>query len=385
MVAAGKVRVGIIGAQFVADIHAAAFQILPDEAEVVAIASPTPDHARTLAERYGIARHFLDYRAMLREPDIEMVTIAAPNRLHASMTRDIAQSGKHVVCEKPLCVTLDEADEMIDVCRRQGVLLLYAEELLFTPKYLKAKQMADDGAFGRVHQVKQTQRHSGPHSAWFWDMDQAGGGALVDLGCHGAAFCYWFLGRPKVLTVYASLSTQVHGQRTAGDDTAHVVLEFEGGALGIVEGSWARLGGMEDRIEVLGARGLTYADLHMGNALPTYSDTGYGHATEKAPGTRGWSWPVFDELYNYGFPQEMQHFARCVRGKEQPQATGEDGRVVQEILFAGYASAALGQKIPLPFRPRGAARPIEFWRDPDRARRMLAPAPAAHADGENVR
>ena len=73
---------------------------------------------------------------MLREKDIEMVTIAAPNALHAAMTIDIARSGKHVVCEKPLCMTLGEADEMIDVCRREGVLLLYAEELLFTPKYV---------------------------------------------------------------------------------------------------------------------------------------------------------------------------------------------------------------------------------------------------------
>ncbi len=367
----GKVKVGIIGSRFEADIHAASFQILPDEAEVVAVASPTPGNARHLAERYGIPRHFLDYREMLREPDIEMVTITAPNGLHAAMAGDIARAGKHVVCEKPLCVTLDEADEMIEICRRQGVLLMYAEELFFTPKYVKAKQMADEGAFGRVHQVKQLERHFGPHSPWFWNMDQAGGGCLMDLGCHGIAFCYWFLGRRSVRSVYASLSTQVHGDRTEGDDTAHVILEFEDGALGIIEDSWARRGGMEDRIEVLGSHGVTYADLHMGNALPTYSETGYGYAVEKAPGTQGWSWPVFDELYNYGFPQEMQHFARCVRGREQPRSTGEDGRVVQEILFAAYASAGLGRKVTLPFRPRGPARPIDFWREPGLAQRML--------------
>ena len=365
-----KVKVGIIGSQFEADIHAASFQILPDEAEVVAVASPTPGNAAHLAQRYGIPRVFTDYREMLREPDIEMVTITAPNRLHAQMTLDIARAGKHVVCEKPLCVTMEEADEMIDVCRRQGVLLMYAEELFFTPKYVKAKQMADEGAFGRVHQVKQLERHFGPHSPWFWDMEQAGGGALMDLGCHGIAFCYWFLGRQKIRSVYCQLATQVHGDRTTGDDTAHTILEFEDGALGIGEDSWARRGGMEDKIEILGSHGVTYADLHMGNALPTFSESGYGYAVEKAPSTQGWSWPVFDELYNYGFPQEMQHFARCVRGRETCQATGEDGRVVQEILFAGYASAALGQKVALPFAAHGVARPIDLWRDPARARRL---------------
>ena len=358
----GKVKVGIIGSQFEGDIHAAAFQIMPEEAEVVAVCSPTPGNARKLADKYGIPRVFLDYREMLREKDIQMVTIAAPNRLHAQMTCDIARAGKHVVCEKPLCMTLEEADEMIETCRKHGVLLMYAEELFFTPKYVKAKQMADQGAFGKVYQVKQSEKHFGPHSPWFWDMDQAGGGALMDLGCHGIAFCYWFLNRPKIKTVYAQLGTYVHGDKTRGDDDATCIIEFENDAVGVVENSWARRGGMDDRIEVYGEGGCTYANLHMGNALPTYSEYGFGYAVEKAPTTKGWSHPVFDEHWNYGIPQEMRHFARCVRGKEEPQATGEDGRVVLEALYAGYASAAAGRKIHLPFRPEGVKRPIDLWR-----------------------
>jgi len=101
----------------------------------------------------------------------------------------------------------------------------------------------------------------------------------------------------------------------------------------------------------------------MGNALPTFSERGYGYAVEKAPGTAGWSYPVFEELWNYGFPQEMRHFARCVRGKERPQATGEDGRLVMEVLLAGYSSAAKGCKVQLPFRPSGVKRPIDLWLD----------------------
>ena len=148
---------------------------------------------------------------MLDERDIEMVTIAAPNALHARMTIDAANAGKHVVCEKPLCMTLEEADEMIDVCRRQGVLLMYAEELFFTPKYVQAKRMADEGAFGRVYLVKQSEKHSGPHGAWFWDVSKSGGGVFMDMGCHGIAFCYWFLNRPAIKDVYCQMGTQVHG------------------------------------------------------------------------------------------------------------------------------------------------------------------------------
>ena len=358
-----KVKIGIIGSRFQADCIATSVRMMPDEAEVVAVASPTPGHAQEFARRHGIADFYLDYRDMLSDPAIELVSVSAPNWLHARITVEAARAGKHVVCEKPLCVTLEEADEMIDVCSRCGVLLLYAEELFFAPKYVKAKQMADEGAFGRVHLVKQGEKHSGPHADWFWDVEQSGGGALMDLGCHGIAFCWWFLGKPAVKSVYAQLSTQVHAARTQGDDEAITIIEFEGGAIGVVENSWNRPGGMDDSIEVFGDKGETYADMLMGNALPTYSETGFGYAVEKASSTKGWSFPVFEEHWNYGFPQEMRHFARCVRGKETPISDGETGRVVQEVLYAAYASAGLERKVTLPFRPSGIARPIDLWRN----------------------
>jgi myo-inositol 2-dehydrogenase/D-chiro-inositol 1-dehydrogenase len=358
----GRVKVGIIGSGFEADIHAESFRLMPDEAEVVAVSSPTPGHAERFARKHGIPRWFSDYHEMLAEPDIEMVTIAAPNHLHATMTVDAARAGKHVVCEKPLCMTLEEADLMIDFCHIQGVLLMYAEELFFTPKYVKAKQMADEGAFARVYLVKQLEKHFGPHADWFWDVEQSGGGVQMDMGCHGIAFCYWFLNRPKITGVLAHMGTYVHTDKTRGEDDCLCILEFENGAKGMVETSWARRGGMEDRIEVYGEGGVTYADLHMGNALPTYSEYGYGYAVEKAPGTKGWTWPVFEELWNYGFPQEMHHFARCVRGKDLPQATGEDGRVVLEAVLASYQSAGNGARVGLPFRPQGVKRPIDLWR-----------------------
>ncbi len=357
----GKVKVGIIGSQFAADIHAAALQWAGSETEVVAVASPTAGNAAAIARTYGIQRVFLDYREMLKESDIEMVTIAAPNYLHAQMALDSAKAGKHIVCEKPLAMTIEEGEAMVDGAKRHGVLLMYAEELLFSPKYVRAREMADAGAFGKLHLVKQSEMHSGPHSAWFWDVNQSGGGAFMDLGCHGIAFCYWFLGRPAIKSVYCQMGTRVHGDKTRGEDNALCILEFANNAVGVVENSWTRRGGMDDRIEVYGDAGQTYANLLMGNALPTYSENGYGYAVEKAPGTKGWSFPVFEELWNYGFPQEMTHFGRCVRGKEEARATGEDGLVVMEALYAGYASAGEGRKVNLPFRAKGVQRPVDLW------------------------
>ncbi len=368
-----KVGIGIVGSRFQADCIAASVKAMPEEAEVVAVASPTRGNAEAFAQRHGIPKFYSDYREMLRDPGVEMISITAPNKLHAQMTIDAARAGKHVVCEKPLCMTLEEADAMIDACNKAGVLLLYAEELFFAPKYVKAKHMADEGAFGRVHLVKQGEKHSGPHSDWFWDVEQSGGGALMDLGCHGIAFCWWFLGKQKVKSVYSHLSTQVNASRTKGegDDEAITIIEFENGAVGMVESSWNRPGGMDDSIEVFGDKGQTYADMLMGNALPTYSEVGFGYAVEKASSTRGWTYPVFEEHWNYGFPQEMRHFARCVRGKEKPISDGETGRVVQEILYAAYASAGLGRKIGMPFRPKGIAKPIDLWKKPELAEAAL--------------
>ena len=356
----GPVRAGIIGSQFQADCHATAIGMIEEDMSVVAVASPTASHARAFADRHKVSRVYNDYKELAKDPEVEAVTITAPNALHCEMTLAMAQAGKHVICEKPLCVTLEEADRMIAACRANGVLLLYAESLLFTPKYVKAKEMADSGAFGKVHLIKQSEKHFGPHAEWFWDVKRAGGGALLDLGSHGIGFSYWFLGRRKILSAYSHLGTYVHGDKTKLDDEAVTIIEFEGNAIAVIENSWARRGGMDDRIEVYGEGGLTIANLQMGNALPTYSEYGYGYAVEKAPTTKGWSYPVFQELWNYGFPQEMRHFARAIRGLEAPLVTGEDGKVVLEAIYAGYASAGLGHKVTLPYKPT-AERPVDEW------------------------
>ena len=128
------VKVGIIGSGFEADIHAHSMRMLHGEVEIAAVASPSPGHADEFAKRHEIPCAFRDYHDLLAIPEIEMVTIAAPNYVHAQITADAARAGKHIVCEKPLCMTLEEADAMIDICEREGVLLLYAEELMFTPK-----------------------------------------------------------------------------------------------------------------------------------------------------------------------------------------------------------------------------------------------------------
>jgi predicted dehydrogenase len=353
------IGIGIIGSQFIAELHAEAFKQVPD-AQVVAVASPTEAHVKAFAAKHHIPRWFTDYQALLQLPEVQIVSLCLPNYLHCQATEDAARAGKHVICEKPLCMNLEEADRMIAACRQAGVLLMYAEELCFTPKYVRAKQLVDEGALGKVYLIKQSEKHFGPHSPWFWDVNRSGGGVLLDMGCHGIEFARWLLGRPKVVSVYAHCGTYVHQDKTRGDDNAILILEFANDAVALIEESWARLGGMDDRAEIYGSQGVTYADLLHGSALETYSEVGYGYAVEKAPTTRGWTFTMYEEIWNYGFPQEMQHFVSCVRNHATPAVTGEDGKAVLEVLMAAYASAGTGKKVALPF-VTDAKKPIDLW------------------------
>ena len=356
-----NVGVGLIGTGFIGDIHAAAFRTVPD-AEVVAVASPTPGKAKAFARQRGIANAFEDYRDLLARRDVHLVTVGVPNYLHAQVTLDAAAAGKHVVCEKPLCRTLAEADRMIDACRRAGVLLMYAEELCFAPKYVRAKQLVDEGGLGRVFLVKQSEEHFGPHMPWFWDVEKSGGGVLLDMGCHSIEYARWVLGKPRVRSVFASLGTYVHADKTQGEDHSLCIVEYEGGQTALAENSWAKQGGVDDRCEIYGSGGFTRADLLRGSSLLTYSESGYGYAVEKAGSTRGYSFTMFEEIWNYGFPQEMAHCVRCVQGKETPVETGEDGREVLRIISAAYESAGTGRRIDWPYEPRPVDKPIDLWR-----------------------
>ncbi len=354
-----RVKIGLIGSQFEAEIHVESFKMVAD-AEVVAVASPTEEHVKAFAVKHGIPHWFTDYKKLLEMDEIRLVALSVPNDLHCSVTLDCASAGKHVIVEKPFAMNLREADRMLEACRRAGVKCMYAEELCFTPKYVRVKQLADEGAFGRVYLVKQSEKHNGPHAAWFWDVNRSGGGVTMDMGCHAMEFFRWFYGKPKAASVLADMGTFVHSDKTRGDDNATIVVRFENGVEGIAEESWARAGGMDDRVEVFGSEGCAYANLHMGNAIQTYSETGYGYVVEKATRSRGWTYATWEEIWNYGFPQEMAHFVDCVKNDKAPMETGEDGRAVLELVFAAYASAGQGRRIELPF-PTDAERPIDLW------------------------
>lgn len=344
-----KTRVAILGTGFISNIHLESYKRFVHDAEIVAIYGRDLEHAKKKAEEFQIPAAFDDLDKLFESCEIDVVDICLPNYLHYDACMKATACKKHVIIEKPLALTLEQADEMIQACEDNGLKLMYAEELCFAPKYERVRNLVNAGAVGDVYLLKQAEKHSGPHSRWFYQKETAGGGVMMDMGCHALAWFRWMNKGVKVKSVYADMKTVLHKDITDCDDNTITLVEFENGVTGMAEDSWARHGGMDDRIEVYGTKGVSYADLFQGNSALTYSTEGYDYAAEKAGTTQGWSFTMYEEAFNQGYPQELTHFIDCVRNNKEPLVTGRDGRDVLEIIYAAYESARLGQKVPLPF------------------------------------
>ena len=253
---------------------------------------------------------------------------------------------------------------MVDLADGAGLKTAYFENQIFMkPIQVQLKQLEpQQKTMGPLALTRSAEEHGGPHEPWFWDPTRQGGGVLLDMGCHSIEYTRWVLGYPKVKSVTAFMDTYMHQDKTEGEDHSYTVVEYEGGKIAMLENSWAKGGGVHDRCEIYGQKGHTQADLLRGSSLITYSEEGYGYAVEKAGETKGYTFTMFEEVWNYGFPQEMQHFVNCVLGTETCMVTGENGRDVLKIIYAAYQSAGEGRRIDFPYTPPTVQKPIDLWK-----------------------
>lgn len=361
------VRFAILGGGLMSENHVKALRASP-KTRLVGVADVARDRggrrgrAAELAEKMKVERHWDDHRRLLEDPSVEAVLIVLPNHLHAPMALEALEAGKHVVIEKPLCLRLEEADQIIALSKAKGLVVGYAEELPFCPKFVRAKELVRAGVVGELFFLKQTEAHSGPYSPWFFDPPLAGGGALMDMGCHSIEYARFIYDKRPVTKVTAQMSTYLHRDRATPrgmlEDQVLLHLEFEGGATALLESGWTLHGGMESVSRHQGTRGVLDVDLLRGNGLRLFSLDGLG-----AEGlTPGWTVPELDWLFENGYPQELTEFAQAIREGRTPSESAEDGRAVLEIMWAAYASAATGRTISLPFVPEPRwSYPAEPW------------------------
>jgi myo-inositol 2-dehydrogenase/D-chiro-inositol 1-dehydrogenase len=346
----GVLGVALVGAGYISRVYVEVFPRLLG-ARLVGVASRSRAAATRLADACGasVAVDYGNLDELLRAASVDVVCVNSINRLHAQHAVGAARAGKHVIVEKPLCLTLAEADAMLEAARDAGTGFAYAENLCFAPHYRRARELIASGAVGDVLSARQCEKHGGPYSPWFWSAEEAGGGALLDLGCHGIECLRWLLDKPRVARVSARLATLRHGDRTQLEDDASVTLELEDGTRLVSESSWAARDGGESTLEVQGSEGTLEVDLLGASDLRL--------RRRDADWQRIPAGPAGDS----GYLQELTHFLDCFRKGLTPDERGEDGRAVLEILLAAYASAGRGAPVSLPFDPGDVARPVDLW------------------------
>jgi len=331
------------GSGFLADVYARCYSEMPD-VELVAVSSKMESHAREFAEKYGIKACYADYEKMIKRKDIDAVNVCVPNYLHAPVTITAAEHGKHVLCTKPLAVSLDQAEEMLKACTCSGVTLMYGENWLFTPAAERMKEIIKEEALGRILAIEAREQHSGSHSPYATKKEFCGGGVLIHMAVHPIGFTMNIMNQP-VRRVYAELGNLVHNIEV--EDYAVLLMRFEKGGSGVVHSNYITKGGMQDRIEIYGTEGMAFMNLTHSNPIRIYSDVGYSYVVEKASMSRGWTSPVTHERVQYGFVSMLQHFVKCITEQREPVSNGAFGRDVLRVVFAGYKSYENGRSITL--------------------------------------
>ncbi|GAA4465155.1 Gfo/Idh/MocA family protein [Phytohabitans houttuyneae] len=336
------IGVGLLGSGFIAETYADALRDVRD-AELVASYSRGEQRAAAFAARWPSVRTwYTSVEELCADPAVDLVVIALPNEVHLDAVRHVAAAGKGVVCTKPLARTGAEAAEILRVVTEAGVWHGYAESSVFSPNVAKAHEMVAAGGIGDVVWMRAREGHSGPHAPHFWDAEAAGGGALLDMGCHTVESARWFFGKDNPVTeVFAWGATLVHGDKTKGEDSAIALLKFAGGQLATIESSWVEKGGMQLRHEIVGSAGRLVTDTA---STPVWGFVGnpVSGLVEKADADTGWVYPVPEETRAYGFSQEMRHFVEAFSRGEPPVETFHDGWVVNCVIDACYRSMASG-------------------------------------------
>ncbi len=388
------VRVGLIGAGFVAGIHARSYMRIRDiDVQLKGVAAIPLAEAQEFARRYGIPDAYDDYRRILERDDIDLVDLCVPNHLHEPFVIEAADAGKDIICEKPLTgyfggpesdqvgrtpkermlkEATTSADRMLVAVRKTGVKLMYAENWLYCPTVQKAARLVAASG-GTIFEIRAQECHSGSHATYAKMWKYAGGGALIRLAPHPIATAIYLkreegLRRNGQAIAVASVTAEVGDLSKMPsfrdedpkwvvadwqdvENWGTIIMNFEDGSRAIISASDIVLGGMEDTLQIFMSNARIDCDMtHSGMMRAFAPDPGIfadEYIMEKVGTKAGWSYPSIDEEWLLGYPQEIRDFVEAVAYGREPLATAELGRQVVEVIYAAYQSAEEGRRIEL--------------------------------------
>jgi predicted dehydrogenase len=340
-------NIAMLGSGFIGRFYADSLQGYRSKDKIVSIYSRKEESTKKFAKDYGVDFATTDMEAAINRPDVEVVCISLPNNLHEEAVMLCCKHKKAVMTTKPLGRNAAEAKRMLEAVEKAGVFNGYLEDLVYTPKFLKAIESVKNGALGRILWAKSRETHPGPHSDWFWDIEQAGGGCILDLGCHCVEITRSYIGKDiKPVEVMCWADTQV--KPIDAEDHAIGLVKYENGSIAQFEVSWTFRGGLDLRDEVMGTEGTIWTNNFLRTGFEMFT-TGKAanYVSEKAESDKGWLFPVGDELNELGYNHMFMDMFRSLEQKRQPKETFYDGYIVNAVLDAAYKSAKTKQWEPV--------------------------------------
>lgn len=354
-------RVGVVGLGFAGETHTKAYLQLP-KVEVLALAGLEKERLAQLGQAYNVPHLHEDYRELVARDDLDIVSVCTPNYLHAPVAIAALESGKHVLCEKPLARSGEEAQTMVQAAAAAKRVLQVAFNHRARGDVQVLKHYLDAGELGRVYHVKASwMRRSGipGMGSWFTNKEMAGGGPLIDLGVHVLDLALYLLDEPEVMTVsaakYAELGPHGRGGRagtgkmTTGasyevEDLATAFIRIADGATLLLEASWAVYGSAGDDFGVTlygsdGGAEIKVKNYNWEDTLRIYTDAA-GVPAEIHPRV----------VKGEGHQAVVRDFIEAVRGGDWPAHTGLEGLRRARIIDACYVSALQGREIALEAR-----------------------------------
>lgn len=353
-----KLKIGIIGCGGIANgKHMPAIRQL-DNVEMMAFCDIIPERARKAAREYGTpdAKCYTDYKELLKDPDINNVRILTPNRWHAVMSMDAMRAGKHVLCEKPMATSYEEARKMLEVQRETGMLLTIGYQHKFDPDVVYARQEAEKHTFGDMYFAKANviRRRGVPTWGVFTRKSEQGGGALIDIGTHALDIVLYLMDNYEPKMVLGTTYDKLKGQKETGnpfgpwdvehydvEESAFGYLVMENGATIILESSWA--------LNTTDTAGIRYMVCGSRAGVDNYNgrfkingvnnDRQYIHEPDlKAGGVA-----FYEGSSSSPTVEEQKVFINAILGKGELVTKPEKAAVVTQILEGIYNSAQTGQ------------------------------------------
>jgi predicted dehydrogenase len=332
----GTIAIGILGAGVIAAHHVRGYLLPPRHGRVVAIADVDTERAQRVADSVGGAKVFADFRELIASPDVDAIDICLPHHLHKEAIVAAAAAGKNVLCEKPLCVTLEEAAAVTSAVSQSGITLMCAHNQLFMPPYAMAQDFIREGRLGTVFSARTTDVFfltvDADRMGWRARRATSGGGELIDTGYH-PTYLLLNLIEQKPLRVAAMLGRH-RLTFLEGEDSAHVLVEFAGGTIGEIWTSWAYdPPGSTERFSVVGEEGSLWSD---GNALIHKPRNGEQVVLREPDPTKADTYAL-----------EVVDFVERLRDGRRPLNTEVEGVQVLEVILGAYASAERGAIVEL--------------------------------------